>query len=334
MLYVTRTPLRVSLFGGGTDYREYFERSKGAVVGFTINKYIHIGVIKLTAYQEYNYRVAYSKLEFAQEVSQISHPVVREVLRHYDCRDRLDISVMSDLPASGGGLGSSSAFTVGFLNVVNAMRGQPTTRIDLAHSAIFVERELLKENVGVQDQLHASFGGINRFDFTKNRYTISPAQITGETMALLNRSMALVYTGIARRATTTVQAQIDATRGKKLDRQLSDLYAQVGVAVDLLESGGKDLLQTLGAMLDEAWRIKRGLTGSISNSDIDTLYDTIKRAGAHGAKLCGAGGGGYFLALIDPERLDALRAAVAPLPVLPVSIDTMGSSVIYPDQQN
>ena len=330
MLYVTRTPLRVSLFGGGTDYPDYFNRHPGAVVGFSIDKYIHLGVIRLTAYQDYNYRLSYSKLERVNTIAEIEHPVVREVLAHYDVKDRLDISVMSDLPASGSGLGSSSAFTVGFLNVIDAITRRATTRIDLAKSAIFVERELLKENVGVQDQLHATFGGMNRFDLSEGKFSLSPVQITAETLMQLNASMVLVHTGIARRATSIVAAQLAATRSKSIDQPLSRLYDQVGEAVALLERGGPDLLPDLGGMLNETWRIKSSLSAAISNPEIDELYRIIQANGAYGAKLCGAGGGGYFLTLIAPERLAALRQAVAPRAVIAINIDHGGSRLVYP----
>ena len=330
MLHVTRTPLRVSLFGGGTDYEEYFGRNPGAVIGFAINKYIFIGALPLNAHQEYNYRISYSKLDIVKNVEEINHPVVRSILDYYGVNERLDISIMSDLPSSGSGLGSSSAFTVGFLNVINKILNIPTTRIDLAKNAIHVEKNLLNENVGVQDQLHATFGGINRFDLSVDRFTISPVQVSGATLQALNHSMVLVHTGIARRATTAVQAQINATKAKAIDQPLSRMYEQVGEAVKILEQGGSTLLADLGGMLDEAWRIKRGLTSNISNAEIDELYSLIKASGAYGAKLCGAGGGGYFLALIDPDRLDALRQAVAPRAIIPITIDHEGSTLVYP----
>ena len=332
MLYVTRTPLRVSLFGGGTDYPEYFDRHPGAVVGFSIDKYIHLGAIKLTAYQDYNYRLSYSRLEVVKALSEIEHPVVREVLKYYQVEDRLDISVMSDLPSSGSGLGSSSAFTVGFLNLVNAITRRATTRIDLAKSAIFVERDLLKENVGVQDQLHATFGGINRFDLSKGKFTLSPVQISADTLTKLNASMVLVHTGIARRATSIVEAQIAATKKSDLDKPLSQLYEQVGDAVALLEAGGPGVIGRLGEMLNEAWRIKRALSADVSNVEIDDLFSSIERAGAYGAKLCGAGGGGFFLTLIDPDKLGALRAAVPDRAIIPIKVDLAGSQLIYPSQ--
>ncbi len=334
MLYVTRTPLRVSLFGGGTDYPEYFDRHPGAVIGFSIDKFIHLGLIRLNAYQDYNYRLSYSKLELTQTVEQIEHPVVREVLKHCKIKERLDISVMSDLPSSGSGLGSSSSFTVGFLNLIYAVMKKPVTRIDLAKSATFVERELLRENVGVQDQLHASFGGINRFDFFKGKYSISPVQVSADTLYKLNTSMVLVHTRIARRATSIVEAQMVATKAKNLDTPLSQLFEQVGQAEKIMEDGGPDVIAHLGDMLNEAWRIKRGLSANVSNPDIDDLYETIVKAGAYGAKLCGAGGGGFFLTLVSPDKIEALSKAVAPRAVIPIKVDLAGSQLIYPSLQN
>ncbi len=329
MIYMTRTPLRVSLFGGGTDYPEYFSRRPGAVIGFAIDKYIHIAAMRLTAFQDYNYRVAYSKLEFADRVDEIAHPVVREVLRDSGLPDRLDISVLADLPASGSGLGSSSAFTVGFLNAVHAIQGRPCTKIDLARAAIRVERDLLAENVGVQDQLHATFGGINRFDFEGDRIRITPVQLSGAFLEALDRHMVLVHTGIARRATATLEEQIAATKSKAIDDDLSHLYALVEDCVRIIESPGEGALAELGRMLSESWHVKRRLSSSISNGSIDSIFAAIEGAGAYGAKLCGAGGGGFFFALVPPERQAELRAAVAPLAVIPVGMDVVGSTLVH-----
>jgi D-glycero-alpha-D-manno-heptose-7-phosphate kinase len=330
MLWMTRTPLRVSLFGGGTDYPEYFERRPGAVIGFAINKYIHIAALKLTAYQPYNFRVSYSALEHVDRAENIQHPVIREVLSHYKVSERLDISIMSDLPASGSGLGSSSAFTVGFLKLIHCLQGLPTTKIDLARTAIMVERDLLKENVGVQDQLHATFGGVNRFDFQGGAIRISPVQMTGSLLQALSEHAVLVHTGVARRATVAVAEQIERTKSKAIDKDLSDLYALVGECVSLLEGRGGEVLPELGRRLSESWMIKRGLSGGVSNDEIDDLYAAIQANGAYGAKLCGAGGGGFFLALVPPARQGALAQAVAPRAVIPIEIDLDGASLIYP----
>jgi D-glycero-alpha-D-manno-heptose-7-phosphate kinase len=330
MLWMTRTPLRVSLFGGGTDYPEYFHRKPGAVVGFAIDKYIHIAALRLNAFQPYNYRVAYSQLEQVNTVEEIEHPVVREVLKHFNIRDRLDLSIMSDLPASGSGLGSSSAFTVGFVKLLHALQGRTTTKIDVARTAVMVERELLAENVGVQDQLHAAFGGINRFDFHGPQIRITPIQVSGALLEALSDHLVLVHTGVGRRATAAVAAQLEATRAETIDKDLSELYALVGECVRLLEGRDGDVLPELGRMLSESWFIKRGLSDRVTNDTVDAVFEAVQAHGAYGAKLCGAGGGGFFLALVPPERQAALAAAVAPLAVIPIDVDVEGTTVIYP----
>ena len=330
MIWMTRTPLRVSLFGGGTDYPEYFERAPGAVVGFAIDKYIHIAALKLHAFQEYNYRVSYSSIEHTQTTDEIQHPVIREVLKHCKVSDRLDISIMSDLPASGSGLGSSSAFTVGFLKLVHALQGRTSTKIDIARTAMMVERELLKENVGVQDQLHAAFGGINRFDFQGPEIRITPLQLSGAVLEELSRHLVLVHTGIARGASATVEAQITATKSRAIDADLSALYALVADCVSLLEGRGDSLIPELGRMLSESWYIKRGLSTKVSNGEIDVLFDAILSNGAFGAKLCGAGGGGFFMALVPPEKQKAMAEALAPRAVIKIDIDVEGATLAYP----
>jgi D-glycero-alpha-D-manno-heptose-7-phosphate kinase len=251
MLCTTRTPLRVSLFGGGTDYPAYFERAPGAVVGFAINRYIYISALVLTAWQAYNYRIAYSTLEHTERVEDIQHPIVREVLRHYDSGERLDINILSDLPASGG-LGSSSAFTVGFVNLISTMFDRALTKMELARKAMFVEQELLAENVGVQDQLHTAMGGVNRFDFDgRRRFRMTPLHLDLDTVERLNNCMVLVHTGSPRRASDMALEQIGAIKAGQSDQELSRLYDMVSVAVELLEGGG-DVVPELGLMGGEA----------------------------------------------------------------------------------
>lgn len=329
MLWTTRTPLRVSLFGGGTDYPEYFSRHPGAVVGFAIDRYIHISALKLTAFQDYNYRVAYSRLELVDALKDIEHPVVRAVLTDYKVQDRLDISVMSDLPASGSGLGSSSAFTVGFVNLVSTMLNRRTTKSDLARIATYVERDLLAENVGVQDQLHAAHGGMNRFDFEGSRVRITPVQLSAAVFDLLSSHMVLVHTGIARRATAAVAEQITATKAKTIDTELGHLYGLVADCIEILERPGPNFLRDLGRMLSESWHVKRSLSSGVSNTEIDDLFSLVEKSGSLGAKLCGAGGGGFLLALVPPEQQAKLRELVAPRAVIPIGIDIDGTTLVY-----
>ncbi len=330
MLWMTRTPLRVSLFGGGTDYPEYFHRRPGAVIGFAINQYIHIAALRLKPFLDYNYRVAYSRLERCAQIDEIQHPVVREVLRYLDVKERLDISVMSDLPASGSGLGSSSAFTVGFLKLAYAIINTPVTKIDLARAAIHIEKNVLDEHVGVQDQLHTSFGGINRFDFDGERIRVTPLQVSTRTFSTLRLNMVLVHTGIGRRATDTAADQVGKIKDKSIDSDLCDLLQLVSECVAMLEADNNNFLSELGRMLSESWLIKRRLTKSITNDSVDRIYDAIIASGAYGAKLCGAGGGGFFVALISPERSKVLEAMVAPLAVIPIDIDVDGTTLVHP----
>lgn len=325
MIHITRTPLRISLFGGGTDYPEYFERREGRVVGLSINKYINIAAMRLSNLQPYSYRVSYSKVETCQNIADIDHPVVRSVLGYFEVPDGLDISVISDLPATGNGLGSSSSFTVGMVNLAISLLDEKMTRMDIAKTAIMVERELLKENVGVQDQCHTTFGGINQFTFTKNHISIEPLQLSRSIQRMLNSCLVLVHTGIGRRATNVVDEQLNKTKSNQLDNDLSYLYALASEGKILLESGKENTLLELGRMLSESWMVKRSLSSACSNSYIDEIYEKIMREGALGAKLCGAGGGGFFLAIVPEEQRKKWEKGMSGLNTIPIQMDTNGT---------
>jgi D-glycero-alpha-D-manno-heptose-7-phosphate kinase len=329
MIITCRTPLRVSFFGGGTDYPEYFERDRGAVVGFSIDQYIYITALKLRSFLDYKYQVSYSKLEKCQKVADIQHPVVRSVLEEFDIDIPLHISSTADLP-SGSGLGSSSAFTVGFINLVSQMTRRMINKIDLAEKAVYFERGVLQEHVGVQDQYHAAFGGINRFDFTKDRTRISPIQIYGDCQKVLTDHMVLVYTGITRSASDAVDDQISRTKKHTIDKELGHLLRLVDDGVSVMEKHNPDdMIRSLGELLHEGWMTKRSLSKNISNEKIDHLYDTARQCGALGGKLCGAGNGGFFFLLVPPENQMKLAEALSPLTVIPINVDTLGSTIIY-----
>lgn len=328
MMVTTRTPLRVSLFGGGTDYPAYFEQHPGAVIGVAIDKYIYISALELTAWQDYNYRLAYSKLEMTKTIDEIEHPLVRAVLADRKVRARLDINVISDLPASSG-LGSSSAFSVGFVNLITQMFGRPMTKMELARAAMDAEQRLLQENVGVQDQLHTAFGGINRFDFHGKRMSVSPVDMGLGAMEALDRCMVLVHTGRQRRATHVAADKIAAIKSGKTSSELASLYQMVGECMDMLESAqGDGFVSELGRMLDESWKIKRRLSDRVSDDSIDELYARGIAAGAHGGKLCGAGGGGFILMLVDPDRIEDFTLRMQPNPVIRIGVDSQGSTLL------
>ncbi|MDE3074327.1 MAG: GHMP kinase [Chloroflexota bacterium] len=329
MLISSRTPLRVSFFGGGTDYPEYYRRHRGAVVGMAINRYVYISALRLDSFLEYKYRVSYSRLEMVQSAEEVVHPVVREVLRHYRVQEALDINVMADLPARSG-LGSSSAFTVGFINLVASLQGRSLTKLDLAREAIHVEQELLRERVGVQDQFHASFGGLNRFDFEDGRVRISPVQISGDCLAYLSASLLLLYTGLTRYASETLDEQMALTQGKKLDAELQHLLELTDQAMEVLEGSDPErMLNDLGRMMHEGWLTKRRLSSRVSSSEIDQLYEAAMANGALGGKLCGAGGGGFLLMVVPSERQQGVLAALPSTQVVRLGIDPHGSTILH-----
>ena len=261
-------------------------------------------------------------------VENIDHPVVRETLKHFGWNDPADFSLQSDLPAFAG-LGSSSAFTVGLIRALSHMINVPSTPMELARRAIFVEQTLLRENVGIQDQMHAAFGGIHRFDFYENDYRATPIAIDDESLSRLTGSMILVFTGIKRRAAEVVAEQVQNTGKKKLDEELDQMRIFVDEAQTILEDGNRaaDLPIRLGEMLDEAWSVKKRLSSNISSVQIDELYDLCRRHGAVGGKLCGAGGGGFLLMVVPLENCAAFQEAIGPRRC-PVSAPT-GMEVAY-----
>jgi D-glycero-alpha-D-manno-heptose-7-phosphate kinase len=328
VLISARTPLRVSFFGGGTDYPDYIRRFPGAVVGMAINRYVYVSALRLSEIIDYQYRVSYSQLERVTCCADIEHPVVRAVLSHYRVEEALDISIQADLPAASG-LGSSSAFTVGLVNLVSALQKRSMTRVDLAREAIHVEQVLLSENVGVQDQLHAAFGGLNRFDFVDGRIRITPIQMTAPCLERLLSSLVLIYTGKTRFASKVLTEQVQATKDQKIDRELSHLLKLVDQSVDLLESDDQEtLLRDFGAMMHEGWQTKRSLSSGISNPQIDALYDAALAAGAIGGKLCGAGGGGFLLVVVPPENRRKFDEALIGHSLIPLGMDHHGSAIL------
>lgn len=301
-MFTVRTPLRVSLFGGGTDYPDWFREHPGAVLGFTIDKYIYISALPLSAFVEYRYRLSYSRVEMVQHPSEIQHPVMREILVRESEIGPLDCSIQADLPANAG-LGSSSAFTVGFLNLVSAIRGISRTKMELARLAISFEQDILHERVGVQDQLHATYGGLNRFDLLGDRFTVAPVHVGGADLDGLADWMLLVFTGLKRHASETLDEQLDNTVAQKVDPELHAMVALVDEAQRVFEGCRGDALpRELARLLEETWALKKRLSSRVSNAEIDALYERCLREGALAGKLLGAGGGGFLLVIVPPDR--------------------------------
>jgi D-glycero-alpha-D-manno-heptose-7-phosphate kinase len=320
-------PLRVSFFGDGTDYPDYFRRPRGGALGMAIDKYVYIFALRLPSVVDYRYRVSYSRMESVAEVEAIQHPVVRSVILHHKVEGAFDISIMADLPARSG-LGSSSSFAVGFLNLVATLQKRCQAKLDLARDS-YVERELLRENVGVQDQHHAAFDGLNRFDFEKERTRITPVQMTAPCLTALTSSLFLIYTGVTRFAPATLDENMERTRSDRADRDLSHLLTFTSLAESVLEGADPDfMLAEFGAMLHEDWETKKRLSSMVSNPEIDELYAHAREAGALGRKLCGAGSGGLLRMLVPPGRQARFRSAERSDTVIPVGLDTLGSTIL------
>ena len=323
-MIISRTPFRVSFFGGGTDYDGWFRENKGAVLATTIDKYCYITCRYLPPFFEHKSRIIYSKIEHAHGIDDIDHPSVREVLRFLKINDGIEIHHDGDLPARTG-LGSSSAFTVGLLNSLYALKGKMTTKEQLAREAIHIEQDMIKENVGCQDQTLAAYGGFNYIEFGgSNHLLVRQMTLPPEKSNALQNHLMLFFTGFARTASRIARHQIKNIPNKK--SELARMYEMVHEAVAILN--GKDL-SAFGKLLDESWKLKRTLSEKVSTSHIDELYAAARRAGALGGKLLGAGGGGFILLFVEPGKKAKVRAALKGLLEVPVKFEGLGSQIIF-----
>lgn len=328
MLILSRTPVRISFFGGGTDYLSYYQNHPGAVLGTTINHYTYITVKTLSpGLFPHRMKLTYSRTELIQAIDEIQHPSIRETLRHMDWESPLEMHIFADLPARSG-LGSSSSFTVGLLHALYQLRGVHPSKKELAERACYIEQQCIRENVGSQDQFHAAFGGFNRMEFSTQEIVVRPVACTPHVQDAFSAQLMLFFTGLTRHASEVVAEQIENTATRKNDSLLEFLYQSVGWAETMLQAEQPDW-KGLGALLDESWQRKKGLSSQVSSSTLDNLYSRAKEAGAYGGKLCGAGQGGFFLFLVPPESQAAVRSALAPLPQVPFCFENEGSTIIY-----
>lgn len=329
MMIISRTPVRISFFGGGTDYPAYFERNKGAVLGTTINKFTYVSINTLSKFFDYDIRIGYSKTELVKQIDEILHPSIRECLKHKKISGNLDIHIFSDLPAKTG-LGSSSSFTVGFLNALYALEGKIVSKHALAKEACFVEQHLIKENVGSQDQFHAAFGGFNIIEFFKNDIKVRPLIISQEKIKILQDHLMIFYTGLTRFASNIVKEQIEKTQNKSNDEYLKIMHDMVFIAENIISSSSKEnLVKDFATLLDQSWSLKKKLSSQITNSQIDNAYEIAKQNGAYGGKLCGAGSGG-FLAIFAPlDKKEAIRNSLKDLLEVDFKFESQGSTIIY-----
>jgi len=329
-MWISKTPLRASFLGGGTDYPSHFRSHPGAVLGGTIDKHVYIQALPLAPIAEQRFRMTYRTTESVDTIDEIRHPVIRETLKLHGWTDPLNIATMSDLPG-GTGLGSSSAFTVGFINLLHRMRGRELTRYELARQAIHMEQDILNENVGVQDQIHAAFGGLARYEFSGDTFSIEPLRLTTSRLTLINRSMILVYTGAQRSASAVLQSQEARTKSGSNADYLREMYEMTKIGAAILEDEGDDLaaLGRFAELLDHGWKLKQQLSNAVSTSAIDDLYKAGKELGAKGGKLLGAGGGGFVLFLVDPDLHPAFEERFGKQNIIPISMTNGGSTVSW-----
>lgn len=324
-MIISRTPFRISLFGGGTDYPTWFRENGGAVIGTTIDKYCYISVRRLPPFFEHRSRIVYSQVELVHDVSDIQHPAVRGILAEMGIKEGLEIHHDADLPARSG-LGSSSSFTVGLLNALHALDSKMISKRELGSEAIRIEQEVLKENVGSQDQLWAAYGGFNRIDFFPDgTFAVAPIILPPDRRQEINRSIMLFFTGFSRFASDFAQEQIKNMDSRK--SQLQTMRSMVDSAVDILLDA-KVPLRELGKLLHDSWLLKRELAGSVSNRQIDEIYEAGREAGATGGKLLGAGGGGFMVFLVEPERREQVRERLKNLIHVTVGFDNDGSKIV------
>lgn len=322
-MIITQTPFRMSFFGGGTDFPDFYREHGGAVISTTFDKYCYVNVRHLPRFFDYSTELSYARTERVKRVEDIEHPAIREAMKHLDMHE-IRLTYEADLPARSG-LGTSSSFAVGMLNAFYALKGKYADKRKLADDAIFLERVLCNESGGVQDQIAASFGGMNRINFNAEGYTVNPVIISPERKKLLNRNLMLFFTGFSRFSS---DIQVAAEKNlKSKQNQLLEMLSLVDDAEKILIS--KTDLEEFGRLLDYTWQLKRGITDKVSTDSIDAVYSRALQAGATGGKLLGAGGGGFLLFYVDPDKQENVRKALENLLYVPFEFENGGTRVIH-----
>lgn len=335
-MIISRTPYRISFFGGGTDYPTWYRAHGGTVLATAIDKYCYLSCRYLPPFFEHRFRIVYRKIETCRTIEEIEHPAVREALRFLKIERGIELHHDGDLPARSG-MGTSSAFTVGLLHALHALRGETVTRSQLVRESIYLEQDALRETVGSQDQVMAAHGGLRHVTFQPDgEIIVDPVVMPAARVAELESHLMLFYTGIARTAADIARSYVVDLEARR--RQLRIMKELVEESIDILASGTD--LRSFGDLLHEAWETKRSLSSAVSSPAVDAMYDRARSAGAVGGKLTGAGGGGFLLLFVEPERRETVRAALHDLIHVPFQFARSGSQIIvyepgseYPEQE-
>ncbi|MCP5196305.1 MAG: kinase [Gammaproteobacteria bacterium] len=324
-MIITRTPFRISFFGGGTDYPAWYREHGGAVLATTIDKYCYITCRRLPPFFEHKHRIVYSRIETVAHNDQIQHPAVRAVLNWANVDDGLEIHHDGDLPARSG-LGSSSSFTVGLVHALRGLEGRMAAKEDLAKDAIHIEQNIIGENVGSQDQTSAAFGGFNYIEFHRNdSFDVSPVILPPSRRAELRDHLMLCFTGFSRIASEVAKSKIENLKNR--EAELKCMRGMVDEAIALLQDT-RQSIEGFGRLLDASWKYKRRLSDRVSTPEIDQIYDVAINAGAIGGKILGAGGGGFLLLFAKPECQAAIRERLDKLIHVPFDFEDSGSRVV------
>ena len=325
-MIISRTPFRISFFGGGTDYPVWYRENGGVVLNTTIDKYCYINCRFLPPFFEHKYLIRYRLREQVNNISQIKHPSVRESLRFMRIDQGIEMVHTSDLPARSG-TGSSSAFTVGFLNALYALTGRMVGKRRLASNAIYIEQDIIGETVGSQDQVAAAFGGLNKMEFNgREKFLVQPVTVNQKKITELQNHLMFFFTGFSRTASEIAREQTQNTSSKTVELRTMKEMAEEGVSI---LNNSREEIESFGKLLNESWKLKKSLSSRVTTDAIDEIYDTAIKAGAIGGKLCGAGGGGFMLLFVPPRKQRMVKNALKKLLYVPFHFETLGSQIAY-----
>lgn len=323
-MIITKTPFRMSFFGGGTDMPSFFNDYGGSVISTTFDKFCYVNVRHLPPFMPYMSELVHSKIERVNDIEDIEHPLIRETMRFHDIHE-IRLTYEGDLPARTG-LGTSSTFAVGMINAFCALKGKYMSKRMLAEEAIKLEREILKEHGGWQDQIAAAYGGFNRIDFKDNQFSVRPIVINPDRKKQLEENLMLFYTGI-QRFSSDIQKNTFSNPQDKV-KQLLDILSLVDEAESILSDKNVSLNE-FGKLLDLTWKLKKGTGTKVTLSSIDDIYNKALQAGVIGGKLLGAGGGGFLLFYVEKDKQEYVKKALSELMAVPFNFEDEGASIVY-----